>query len=119
MPRKDVILNLPGFVVRKVIDFNPLLIEVEYRKVVRCIHCNGKNLRKKDRFLRRVRHESFGLRQVVLQIKAHKFYCRECHCYFNQRFPGILKYQRATEKLKEQVYYQHTEGISQKSKIVS
>lgn len=112
---KDVILNLPGFRVKKVVNTNPLLLEVEHKWLVRCIHCQSKKLRKKDSFFRRIRHELFGLRQVVLNVKAHKFYCRDCHRYFNQRFPGILKYQRATEKLKEQVYCQHTEGISQKS----
>lgn len=115
MLRKDVILNLPGFRVKKVVNTNPLLLEVEHKWIVRCVHCQSKKLRKKDSFFRRIRHELFGLRQVVLKVKAHKFYCRDCHRYFNQRFPGILKYQRATEKLKEQVYYQHTEGISQKS----
>jgi transposase len=82
--------------------------------VVRCIHCNNKNLRKKDSFIRRIRHESIGLRRSYLIIKAHKYYCPSCQRYFNQRFPGIGKHQRATESLRKQVFHYHSKGVSQK-----
>lgn len=115
MPRKDNILNLPGFAIRKVSGKNPLLLEVEYRKVPRCAHCQGKHLRKKASYIRKVRHESIGHRQTILRFKAYKFYCHDCKRYFNQRFPGIGKHQRSTERLQVQVFHQHTEGISQQS----
>ena len=115
MPRKDIILDLPGFRIKKISGFNPLMVEVTYRKVARCIHCQGKKLRKKTSFIRQVRHEPIGHRQTILRFKAHKFYCRTCCRYFNQRFPGIGKHQRATAKLKTHVFHQHTEGISQQS----
>lgn len=79
------------------------------------MHCDGTRLRKKDSFMRVVRHVSIGLRQSVLRFKAHKFQCYSCKRYFNQRFPGILKYQRASEPLRQQVFYQHTQGVSQKA----
>jgi len=47
-------------------------------------------------------------------IKGHKYYCYGCNKYFNQRFPGIGKYQRATQNLKRQVFHHHTQGTSQK-----
>lgn len=115
MPRKDIILDLPGFSIKKISGFNPLIVEVTYRKVPRCIHCQSKKLRKKTSFTRQVRHEPIGHRQTILRFKAHKFYCRTCCRYFNQRFPGIGKHQRATAKLKKHVFHQHTEGISQQS----
>lgn len=115
MPRRDIILDLPGFRIKKISGVNPLCIDVSYRKVPRCPHCHGKQLRKKASFLRQVRHEPIGHRQTVLRFKAHKFCCRRCGRYFNQQFPGILKYQRATEKLKKYVFHQHTEGVSQQS----
>lgn len=62
-----------------------------------------------------MRHETVGLRQTVLRFKAHKFYCYHCQRYFNQRFPGILPYQRASEKLREEIFHYHTHGISQKT----
>ena len=113
MPRKNVILNLPGFTVQKISGYDPIVFEVSHRNKVKCPHCDGKSLRKKDTFIRKVRHEMIGLRLSLLKIKMPKFHCRSC--YFNQRLPGILKHQRATERLKEQLSQQHSHGISQKT----
>lgn len=115
MPKRDRILNLPGFTLQKVTGKNPLVLHVRYRRVPRCPHCASKNLRKKDSFWRRVLHHTLARRQTYLAFKAHKFYCRHCRRYFNQTFPGILKYQRATEGLKEEIFRQHTQGIDQKA----
>jgi transposase len=115
MPRKDNILNLPGFSIKKISGHNPIVFDVHYRKAPRCVYCHGKKIRKKASFVRQVRHESIGHRSSFLRFKAHKFYCRLCGRYFNQQFPGIRKYQRATERLHKQVFHYHTEGISQKS----
>ena len=60
-----------------------------------------------------MKHESIGYRNSLLRFKAHKFFCRACHRYFNQQFPGILKYQRATEKLRQQVFREHSLGVPQ------
>ncbi len=115
MPKKERIHHLPGFAIKKVSEINPLVIEVNYRRRARCVDCNSTRLRKKDSFLREVRHVSIGLRQSVLRcFKAYKFQCYGCKRYFNQRFPGILRYQRASEPLRQQVFYQHTQGMSQK-----
>lgn len=114
MPKKDIILNLPGFTIGKVTGNNQIYIEVSYNRVVRCIYCENKKLRKKDSFMRKIRHESIGLRYTYLCIKAHKFYCYSCKRYFNQRFPGVGKYQRATESGRREVFHQHTQGVSQK-----
>ena len=78
---------------------NPVLIEVSYRCVVRCIHCNNKKLRKKDSFIRRIRHESIGLRRSYLIIKANKYYCPACNRYFNQRLPSIGKTSKSNGEL--------------------
>lgn len=114
MPRKDSILNLPGFAIRKIESFSPVIIHVEYRRKVRCMYCNNKQLGKKSRYIRTVNHELIGIRRSVLKIHAHKYYCKACNRYFNQRFSGILPCQRSTEKLKRQVYELHSKGVSQK-----
>lgn len=114
MPKKDHILNLPGFTIITVNEFNPVIIEVICRYQVSCSHCGSNRIRKKSSYIRKVRHESIGLRQSYLYVKAHKYYCRDCGKYFNQQFPGIRKHQRATERLKELIFVQHTQGISQK-----
>jgi transposase len=115
MPQKDLIVNLPGFTVKKVSGNNPLMMDVHYRRKARCIYCHRKKLRKKSSFIRQVRHESIGHRQMILRFKAYKFYCQECCRYFNQQFPGIGKHQRATERLHKQIFHQHTQGVSEKS----
>ncbi len=53
--------------------------------------------------MREVKHVSIGLRQSILRFKAYKFQCYRCKRYFNQRFPGSLKHQRASEALRQQV----------------
>jgi len=115
MPRKDNILDLPGFAIQKTSGINPLVLDVAYRKRVHCPHCTSKRLRKKSNYIREVRHETIGHKITILRFKASKFYCNDCKRYFNQQFPGIEKYQRATRRLQKQVFHQHTEGISQKS----
>ena len=116
MPRKDNIVNLPGFSIKKAIGTNPLTLEVTYHpKSLSFLYCGQPKLRKKASYQREVRHESFGHRQTILRFNAYKFYCNSCKRYFNQRFPGIEKYQRATASLQKQIFHQHTEGISQKS----
>jgi transposase len=119
VPKKDCILDLPGFSIIKVTRGNPMVIDVNYRRKAQCPYCYTRKLRKKTSFMRTVRHESFGHRRTVLRFKAYKFYCAACCRYFNQRFPGIGKHQRASERLHNQVFHQHTQGISQKDLAVN
>lgn len=114
MPKRDHILNLPGFSIKKVINYNPLILEVAYRRKARCPFCQTTHLRIKDSYQRQIRHEMIGLRPTWLRFKAHKFYCATCQRYFNQRFDGIGHYQRATHRLQSQVFHQHAHGVSQK-----
>jgi transposase len=114
MPKRDLILNLPGFTIKKVTGYNPLILDVHYRRKARCVYCDHKKLRKKAGFMRQVRHELIGYRRTLLRFKAYKLYCYHCQRYFNQRFPGINKHQRATERLHDQVFNHHTQDVSQK-----
>jgi transposase len=113
MPRKDIILSLPGFAIKKVTGYNPIIIDVHYRNKPRCSYCNGMRVRKKSGFIRNVRHEPIGYRQTILRFKAYKLYCHECRRYSNQRFPGIGKHQRATDRFRKQIFIHHTQGVSQ------
>jgi len=88
VPVSNFILNLPGFSIKKITGFNPMIIEVNYRRKAQCPHCGNKHWRKKHSYVRQVRHELIGLRQTGLRFKAYKFYCRPCQRYFNQQFPG-------------------------------
>lgn len=87
-------------------------ISARYTGPISCPACSGDNLRSKGRYVRVVRHESWGTRNSWLQIEARKWQCRACGRGFRQRFPGILPHQRATEPLRRQVFQQHWDGIS-------
>ena len=114
MPKWNDIVNLPGIVVKRVLTQSPICLEVVSCHKVRCIHCHSKQVRKKARITRRVLHEPMGYRNVYLQLNGHKFYCRACQRYFNQRFEGILPRYRCTQRLKEYVFTLHLQGVSQK-----
>lgn len=114
MPKSNVIVNIPGFTIVKVSGLERLLFDLKYVWVIRCAHCKSKRVRKKSSYIREVHHESIGHRRSVLRFKAYKLYCHDCKRYGNQQFPGINKHQRVTERLKKEVFHQHTEGISQK-----
>lgn len=115
MPSFDVTLNLPGFTIARTSGFNPIIHDLDCHHEPRCPHCAGQDLRRKDKAVREVWHESVGLRRVLLRFAVCKYHCRGCGRYFRQRLDGILPYQRATEALKRQVYRQHTQGISRRS----
>lgn len=107
------ILNLTGFAIRSMKDINPLHIKVEYVDRIYCPYCNSRNLRIKDTFVRKIKHISIGNRKTILLLKSHKFICKECNKYFNQRFPGIKKYKRSTEAFRQEVFVKHNNGICQ------
>jgi len=69
----------------------------------------------KDAFVRVLRHANFGTRPAYLHLESHKYRCRTCGRYFNQRFPGIGKSRRSTEPFRRQIYQAHHGGISQRT----
>lgn len=115
MPGMESILCLPGFEVQSVEGLNPVFIKARYLGRVNCPTCGSSSVRNKDRFVRRLHHESFGLRRCVLELEAHKFQCLDCGRYFHQRFPGILPYRRSTEGFRREVFEQHRDGICQQT----
>ena len=66
----------------------------------------------RDKRLRRPRHESWGIRRVVLELESRKWRCLRCGKSFWQRFPGILPRLRATECFRQAVCQKHFDGIS-------
>jgi transposase len=87
-------------------------IAVEYTGEVRCPHCQGGHLRRKDRRTRHLRHEDLGLRHCVLSLETVKWLCRGCGRTFWQRFPGILPRKRATEPFRYSIFIRHWDGAS-------
>lgn len=89
-------------------------LEAEYIGKPKCPHCDGVDLRKKDKFRRKLRHESVGSRITWLYLTLRKYHCRTCGRYFRERVPGLLPYRRSTEAFRKEIFWQHRNGISQK-----
>ena len=91
MPKFNVILNLPGFSIKKVSGYQPLLMELTYNRLPRCARCNSKAVRKKDSYIRQVHHELVGHRRTILKFKAWKLFCNDCRrlSFFTLKHPPI------------------------------
>ncbi len=68
-------------------------------------------MRNKGWVHRRVRHEDWGVRHCLLEVKVPKSKCLECGRWSRQPLPGILPYQRASEAFQKAIYQQHLDGI--------
>lgn len=112
MPPCEPIIGLPDFKIISTNGTKTIEIDAKYVGRVECPHCQSINLRKKDSFVREIKHHFIGIQKSVLLVKTHKFHCRDCRRYFNQRIPGVQKYQRVTEPFKEQVALRHHGGAS-------
>jgi transposase len=115
LPAHSSIVGLPEFEIQSLEGTETVEIRARYRGVVSCPWCHGVELRMKDSFDRVLRHASFGTRPSFLHLQSHKFHCKSCGRYFNQRFPGIGKGRRSTEPFRRQIFQAHHGGISQRT----
>jgi transposase len=115
MPHEASILGLPNFEIKDIRHHHQQVnIHVRYTGHVCCPHCASTYLRKKDRFTRKLRHETWGIRHTTLYVEACKYHCQSCGKYFNQRFPGIRPRYRSTEPFRRMVFRHHYDGITRK-----
>jgi len=115
MPHGEAILGLPGYEIKDLRRCNGQVeIWARHAGPISCPHCGGKRLRKKDRYERDIRHESYGLFTSVIHLEGLKHACLDCGRYFNQRFPGILLRQPSTAPSRRQVFWWHMDGICRK-----
>lgn len=113
MPNREPIVGIAGI---EALDIEGWKQEVtttcKLRDAPRCPSCKSEGPhRRKDLIKRRVRHASIGARAHWLVVHVPKWSCR-CGRYFRQHVPGVLPYQRATEKFKEEVVERHEHGHS-------
>jgi len=113
MPLDTSILNIYGYEITEIAGNDPVIIKAKYIEKVSCPFCNNTSLRKKDTYIRKLNHESIGTRKTKLFLKGHKYLCLNCSKYFNQRFPGVLKYKRSTEGFRREVFEKHNNGHTQ------
>jgi transposase len=69
-------------------------------------------LRNKGRVARKARHVSWASERVWLWLSGQRWLCRGCGAQFRDRFPGLLKAQRATEAFQQKVFRDHWDGIN-------
>jgi len=62
--------------------------------------------------VRRVRHVSWAFQRVWLMLHGRRWLCRDCGRQFRDRFPGVLKAQRASEAFRYKVFRDHWDGIN-------
>ena len=112
MPLYEPIIGLTGYKIISCREPSHIELHVEYHEDNPCPFCGGLNLRKKDSFWRKIKHYSIGNQRSVLVIRTHKFLCRSCHKYFNQRLPGIRPRFQSSEPFREEVAQKHHWGFS-------
>lgn len=113
MIRSEAVIGLPGYQITGIEEVaGRVRISACFAGEVSCPHCQGTDLRLKDRRVRHPRHESWGVRQCQIDLETRKWLCRTCERHFWQRFPGILPRLRATEPFRRSVCQKHFDGIS-------
>jgi transposase len=106
-------LGLPDYEITGIEEIaGEVRLRVRFTGRSRCPHCEGEQLRLRDRRLRRPRHESWGARHCRLELESRKWLCLGCQRSFWQRFPGILPRLRASEPFRRSVCQKHYDGIS-------
>ncbi len=115
MPRDSIILGMSNYRIHRIYGGNPVLIDISYQGSVLCPFCNGKQIRAKSKYIRRLRHYNYGNRPCFLLLQGRKYLCKECNKYFNQRFPGILPRRRCTEIYRRYIFANHNDGICSKT----
>jgi len=111
--RSEAVLGLPEYQITAIEEVGGRVrISARFIGKVLCPHCGETKLRMKDFRLRRLRHESWGVRHCVVELETRKWLCLGCGRRFWQRFPGILPRMRASEPFRRSVCQKHFDGIS-------
>jgi transposase len=111
--KSEILLGLPGYQITGIEwSQGEVRISARHEGPIRCPHCQGERLRHKGWYVRRIRHEDWGLRHAVILLDGRKSQCLGCGRGFRQQFPGILRCQRASEAFQLAIYQQHLDGIN-------
>ena len=113
MPELKIELMHPSIKIQQVCSSNPVLVHAEFTGKTSCPRCGSRRHRIKDRIVRWIRHESFGIRNSWLILTLRKRHCQDCGRYFREPVPGLLRYRRSTEAFRKEVFENHRDGISQ------
>ena len=111
--RSEIVLGLPDYEISEIqLKRGEVRISARYAGAKLCPYCGQDQLRNKGTYQRQVRHENWGLRHGVLELRACKWQCKSCQRYFRERFPGILPCQRSSEAFQKMIFRDHLDGIN-------
>ena len=113
MTDSEIVLGLPQFQISDIQrSGGTITIAARYTGPISCPQCGGAHLRNKGWCRRIVRHDDWGFRRVLLDLRVRKSRCLDCGRSFRQQLPGIQPSQRASESFQEMVFQQHLDGIN-------
>ena len=113
MTDSEIVLGLPQYQISDIQrSGGTITIAARYSGPLSCPQCGGAHLRNKGWCRRTVRHDDWGFRQVILDLRVRKSRCLDCGRSFRQQLPGIQPSQRASESFQEMVFQQHLDGIN-------
>lgn len=87
---EKLLIGLAGFSIKKVLSYRPPCIKVTYKKDTLCPECNSSDKRIKASFWREIKSVPQQGSPIILHIRCHKFHCKKCSRYFNNRMNGII-----------------------------
>jgi transposase len=109
----EIVLGLPQYEITNIVRTGgTITISARYTGPISCPDCGGARLRNKGWCQRIVRHDDWGFRRGILDLRVRRNCCRDCGRHFRQQLPGIQPCQRASESFQEMVYQQHLDGIN-------
>jgi transposase len=110
----DIITGLPYLKVEGTNRGRCFEVSCRLEQKAVCPRCRSEDLRLKDKKLRSIKGITHGGVRTELQILVPKYRCRTCGRTFRQEIPGVKRYSRTSQPLKEELFSKHINGISQK-----
>lgn len=110
----DVITGLPFLKVEGVKRGRCFEVMCRLDQQAFCPNCRSADLRLKDKKRRSIKGITHGMVRTELQVLVPKYRCRDCGRSFWQAIPGVGRYSRTSQPLKEELFAKHIQGISQK-----
>ena len=114
MLKDDIITGLPDLKVEEVKRGRAYEVMCRLEREARCPACGGEDLRLKDKKRRSIKGITHGGVPTDLRILVFKYRCKGCARTFFQDIPGVKKWSRTSQPLKEELFSKHIQGISQK-----
>lgn len=110
----DIITGLPYLKVEQVNRSRGFEVVCRLELAAQCPRCLSDELRVKDKKQRSIKGITHGNVPSALLVLVRKYRCQPCGRTFWQEIPGVRKYSRTSQPLKEELFAKHIQGISQK-----